>query len=256
MRSLLALLAVCSFAFLSNSSRANDTKGPLLFMDTSATLLVGTGFDLPGENVTTLTLEHASGWVWGDMFAFLDVQKLHSHPFEDDSWYGEISPRLSFGKLTGLKMAEGSLMKDLLIASTWERGKNGVEALLLGLGSDLRVDGFKFVKFNAYMRKDIDAGLGFDDVQLTLSWNRDFAFDGEVIRFDGFIDYVLGLNVQAPSLHIVPQIKWDMGRKWGSPGKVYLGTEIDIWRNQFGVRNRSGLDTHQFAWNLILKAHF
>jgi len=231
-------------------------KSPLLWMDNSLTLLVGTGFELPGENVSTLTFEHASGWSWGDLFIFTDFQDLHNNPNADFSWYGEFSPRISLGKIAGLKMPEGSLITDLSVAGTFERGKNGVESLLIGIGTDVSVKGFQFVKLNAYARKDTSKGAGFEDVQLTLTWSKLFEAGKQRIKFDGFVDYVIGWGPQASAWHIVPQIKWDLGNTWGKPGKLYLGTEIDIWSNQFGVKNSTSLDTHQVAWNLILKAHF
>lgn len=229
---------------------------PLQWMDNSATLLAGTGFEVPGNNITTLTFEHVSGWNWGDVFAFADLQDYHDNPNTSTSWYGEFSPRLSLGKIAGLEFSETGLVRDILISTTWERGKNGVEALLLGGALDLNISGFKFVKLNAYARKDTGLGAGFDDMQWTLSWSRPFTAGSQQFVVDGFIDYVVGWGPLHSTVHIVPQIKWDIGANWTKPGKIWFGTEIDIWRNQFGIQDTPAFNTNQVAVNAILKVHF
>jgi len=104
------------------------------FSDTSLTFLVGTNFELTGKRVDTLSLEHVSGWTWGDLFLFLDVTNFHDNPKSGGSWYGEFSPRFSLSKLGGLELGKNGFVKDILVSTTFERGKNGIEALLLGGG--------------------------------------------------------------------------------------------------------------------------
>ncbi|MFC3053611.1 outer membrane protein OmpK [Kordiimonas pumila] len=238
---------------LSSSVRADDKF--LLFANNSISLLTGQGFKLPGDKVSTLTLEHASGWAWGDVYGFLDVLEFHSNPNQDSSWYGEVSPRFSLGKLAGLKFGNG-LVKDVLVSTTWERGKNGVEALLIGAAVDLNISGFKYFKTNLYAHHKGSFDVGADDMQITISWARPFTVGAQKFLLDGFLDYEFGLGSAVPNLHLVPQVKWDMGATWGAPGRFYLGTEIDIWRNQFGVRDSETMETNQLAASLLLKATF
>jgi len=248
--------ATLGFALAGAPAGAEDGN-LLLWTDQSATLLHGYGFALPGDSVTTLTIEHASGWTFGDLFAFTDLQALHDNPAQDTTWYYEVSPRISLGKVAGLSFGDGAFVKDVLIASTFERGEGGIEALLLGIGTDLDVPGFNFVKLNAYARKDTGLGAGFEDMHWTLSWSRSFDVGSQSFVVDGFIDYVVGWGPQAGNVHIVPQIKWDIGKNFGArPGQVLFGTEIDYWENQFGVQSGPGLDSDQFAVNAILKVHF
>lgn len=230
--------------------------GPLLWMGNSVTLLHGTNFEVPGDDVSALTFEHASRWNWGDVFAFVDLQDFHDNAFRDTGWYGEFSPRISLSKTAGLTFAGDGFVKDVLLAATWERGKGGVEALLFGGAVDLNMPGFKFFKLHAYARKDTGLGAGFDDMQWTLAWSRPFKVGGQAFVVDGFIDYVVGWGPQETSIHIVPQIKWDVGANWGKAGKIWFGTEIDIWKNQFGIKDSPAFDTNQFAVNAILKVHF
>ena len=252
----LKVTAFFSTLLLSCPAAIADDDSMFLFMDNSLTLLAGTGYEVPGSNITTLTIEHASGWTWGDIFAFVDILDYHSNPFADSGWYGELSPRVSLSKLGLLDMGENSFVSDVLIAGTWERGKGTTEALLLGLGFDLKLPGFLFFQANFYARKETGHGVGFKDMQWTLAWNRPFAVGEEKFVINGFMDYVVGWGPQAANVHFVPQIKWDIGAKWGKPGKVYFGTEIDYWHNQFGIQDSAAFDTDQLAINAILQVHF
>jgi nucleoside-specific outer membrane channel protein Tsx len=252
----LVLLLAASGPALAEDSAESPDQPLLKWMQHSATLLLGTGFELPGDKVTTLTLEHSSAWRWGDVFAFVDIQDYHDHPSADSNWYGEFAPRLSLGRVAGLTTPETSLVRDVLLAATYERGDNGVESLLLGFGVDFRVRGFTYLKLNTYARKDTSRGADFEDMQLTLLWAYPFQVGGSRFLIDGFADYVAGWGPQENNLHVVPQIKWDLGAEWDRPGVVYVGTEIDYWRNQFGVRNSPSVDSNQLAVNLLLKIHF
>jgi len=245
------MVAVCGF---SNKTAAEDKW--LLFSDNSLSLLVGTNFELPGDNISTLTVEHVSGWKWGDLFFFVDVLDYHSNLNQSSNWYGEFSPRFSLQKLAGLKFRKNGLLRDVLISATFERGKNGIEGLLIGGAVDLNVPGFQFFKLNAYARKDTSRGAGFDDMQWTLVWSYPLDAGTQKFILDGFIDYVVGWGPQETALHAVTQVKWDIGHSLGLNRKIYLGADIDIWDNQFGVKDRPDLDSNQFAISALLKVHF
>lgn len=253
----LAFAATACTAILAETPRAASAEDDwVLFSDTSLSLLSGTNFELPGNNISTLTLEHVSGWKWGDLFLFFDALDYHSNPGTGGSWYGEFSPRFSLSKLGGLNFGEGGFINDLLISTTFERGKNGVEALLIGGAVDFNMPGFKFFKVNAYARKDTSRGAGFDDMQWTLSWAYPVKAGSEKFMLDGFVDYVVGWGPQETALHAVTQVKWDIGEKIGLGKTVYLGAEIDIWDNQFGVKDTPSLDSDQIAVSALLKVHF
>lgn len=234
---------------------ASDDKW-LLFSDSSLSLLVGAGFELQGNRVDTLTFEHASGWKWGDLFIFFDATKFRDNPNSGGGWYGEFSPRFSLTKMGTFDLDKNSFIKDVLISTTFERGKNDIEALLIGGAIDFRVPGFQFFKVNAYARKDTSRGAGFDDMQWTLSWAYPINTQTEKFHLGGFVDYVVGWGPQETLVHAVTQVKWDIGHKLGLNRKVYLGAEIDIWDNQFGVKDTPTLDTDQFAVSALLKVHF
>ena len=129
------------------------------YSDTSITLLHGAGFEIDPHLQTTVTIEHFSDWAFGDLFAFIDYYKFHN---ADTDWYGEFSPRLSLGKISGYDLSFALfhsnylVVEDMLIAGTYERGEKPdlSEAFLLGLGFDFvditdQIEGllWKAVKF-------------------------------------------------------------------------------------------------------------
>ncbi len=85
------------------------------------------------------------------------------------TWYGEISPRLSLGKV--LSKLSSKPFKDVLIAATYERGEDAdvAEAALAGVGFDLEVgkSGLRYLQLNVYGRSELTEGMrnGFRDVQ-------------------------------------------------------------------------------------------
>ncbi len=255
-KSFLATGLLLATFITAGNARAEDGGKSLIFMDNSVSLLTGTGFEVPGENISTVTFEHVSKWKWGDVFGFFDYLDYHSNPTQSHSWYGEFSPRLSLTGISLIDLPKGSFVRDVLVSTTWEKGRGGTEALLLGMAADLNMPGFKFFKTNVYARKNTSLGDGFDDMQVTLSWSRPFEIGEERFTIDGFLDYAMGWASQEEWMHLVPQIKWDVGARWGEPGKVYFGTEIDIWVNQFGIKDTPAFNTNQIAASAILKVHF
>ncbi len=224
------------------------------FTDTSASILTGVGYELNGNHLSAFTLENANSWIGGDFYGFVDVRKQHDHPTNRNSWYGELSPRFSLVKISGLELSEG-VVKDLLIASTWERGEDGNESYLLGAGLSLDIPGFRFFKASVYARKDKSKGAGFDDMQLTFAWRYPFEIGKYRLVNNGISDFVFGWGPRARNLHVVPQLLIDAGHLYGKPGKYYLGLEIDYWKNQFGVPNSADLDTNQLGVSLMFRVH-
>ena len=137
---------------------------PMLWQNNSLTYLYGKNFAVDsGEDgreadiQQTITFEHASGWTWGDMFLFVDNIWYNGVSGSDGhTYYGEFSPRLSLGKITGQEMSFGPI-KDVLLAATYERGEStdGVpnQNYLLGPAVDLDVPGFDRLAINVYYRK-------------------------------------------------------------------------------------------------------
>ncbi|UTA46970.1 DUF5020 family protein [Simiduia sp. 21SJ11W-1] len=213
---------------------------PCAAMDVSLSGLYGDNYAVEPERQATATLEVVAWGSWGDLFSFVDYK---SFPGSDaaNSWYGEIAPRF--------KLIDGEM--PLYAAFTYERGKGDTEAYLGGLGTDFKVQGFKFLKANVYYRDSPNhTGHGW---QTTVSWAYPFANEHWVI--DGYIDWVFSTEETEPHLHFNPQIKWDMQKALGSSMRWYVGLEYDYWYNKFGIDNDI-LESRQNTASLLVKLHF
>lgn len=128
----LAALSVAAFSLAAAAGAyAEAAEGPdakfFLWTDTSATLLpYGSGFEVDPSEQSTLTLEHAHASSIGDLFMFVDFTHFHDQDAEtgnDSTWYGEIGPRLSLGKVFGAELSRTLFrrslfeIKDVLLAA-------------------------------------------------------------------------------------------------------------------------------------------
>ncbi len=253
-------------------------KELLLWMDNSVTGLAGAGFEVDDGDQLTGTFEHASGWSFGDLFLFWDYTKFNNPNGADNTtWYGEITPRLSLGKILKKDLSfsifgqDLVVWKDTLLALSYERGRRSknTESLLLGLGFDLDLsalgvygDRFKYFQVNFFARNELnccagdDPDRGFKDLQITVSAAYPFELGKAKFLVDGFFDFVAGFGPQAQNFHLNPQVKLDLGNFWGMPNKLYAGVEVDYWINKFGLESLDFFDTDQTAISGIVKFHF
>ena len=277
MKSGIALLLGLSFACVAGigSARAQDSaleaskaapadsKPFINWSDNSLTLLpYGWGFVVDPDEQSTFTYEHVHASRIGDLFMFVDFVKFHGAPngADDSTWYGEISPRLSLGKLLG-KDLSSTAFKDVLIAATYERGEDAdvAEAALAGVGFDLEVgkSGLRYLQLNVYGRSELTHGTrtGFHDVQVTLVAARPFSVGKARFLADGYFDWVLGLGSEEWSYHLNPQVSIDLGNLWNTPDKLFAGVELDFWWSKYQIPSSAAFDTNQSAVSLMFKYH-
>ena len=233
---------------LAGAAMAGDL---LQWQDNSLTYLYGDSYKLDPETQQTITFEHASGWAFGDLFIFVGgIYWDGARDFKDDSYtfYGEVAPRLSFGKILNKDLSV-LFIRDFLLASCYEFGKNADQSVLVGPAIDLDLPGFDFFQLNLYRRFN-DLQDSPESFQLTPVWKTTIPLADTSIVFDGFIDWVFGDDTR--NLHICPQIKLDVGALVGmEKNKLYAGIEYDYWDNKYGVR---GADQNTFSG--IVKYHF
>jgi nucleoside-specific outer membrane channel protein Tsx len=253
-------------------------KPYLNWSDNSVTLLpYGWGYEVDPSEQSTFTFEHVHDSAIGDLFVFVDATYFHNAPDggDNDSWYSEISPRLSLGKTLDRDLSfalfNRSLfqVKDVLVAAQYERGEDAdvAEAVLLGAGFDLDIretgllgplGKFKYIQLNLYARAELTeaARSGFRDAQVTMVASRPFTIGSSQFVVDGYFDWVLGLGSEDWSYHLNPQLKLDVGDYWGSPDKFYAGLEVDLWWNKYQIPDSSAFETDQQAVSLMVKYHF
>jgi len=231
------VMALSLLASLGMTSQAAD------WSSTNVQLLYGTNyaddFGIDDKSKAIMTIEHANGWKYGDNFMFVDIANLES---TGTSHYAEFSPRLSFGKISGKKLAFG-VVSDVLAAGTVEMG-DGVRAYLLGVGFALDLPKFAFADINIYARKsyrdfaaqDTDTGG-----QVTIDWLLPFKLGTVDFAFEGFADYAFGEKggtaPKANNLIAGPRLLVNLGSLvGGKPGSLQAGIEYQIWRNKFGIK--------------------
>ncbi|WP_137972723.1 outer membrane protein OmpK [Pseudomonas sp. F(2018)] len=238
----------------------------LQWQDNSLTYLNGIDFKVDPPRQQTLTFEHASGWSFGDLFIFVDGIKYNTEATngagDGHTFYGEISPRLSFGKLSGADLSFGPI-KDVLLAATYEFGEDDVDSYLLGPAVDLNVPGFDFFQLNTYYRETDGQRDGSGVWQITPAWSYTVAVGDSDLVIDGFMDWVVDNDDSYhANLHFNPQIKYDMAKAMGWGKRFYVGVEYDYWSDKYGIDDDGYVGdeilggTDQSAISLLLKGHF
>lgn len=243
---------------------------PLLWQNNSLTYLYGHDFKVDPGIQQTLTFEHASGWSVGDLFVFVD--SIHYNGGRNGandtrSFYGEISPRLSFGKLFDTPLAAGPV-KDVLLAMTYEFGEDDVESYLIGPGFDLDLPGFDYFSLNFYHRQTDGSRAGSGVWQITPVWSYTLPVGRSDVVIDGFMDWVVDNDENRQgsyhaNLHFNPQVKYDLGKvlAWGDK-RLYVGLEYDYWKHKYGIENGGFVSrnfvgkTNQNTASFLVKAHF
>lgn len=238
----------------------------LQWQDNSLTYLNGIDFKIDPPKQQTVTFEHASGWSFGDLFIFVDGIKYNTEATngagDGHTFYGEISPRLSFGKISGTDLSFGPI-KDVLLAATYEFGEDDVDAYLLGPAIDLNLPGFDFFQLNTYYREPDGKRDGSGVWQITPAWSYTIPVGNSDLVIDGFMDWVVDNDDSYhANLHFNPQVKYDLAKAMGWGKRFYVGVEYDYWSDKYGIDDDSYLGdeilggTDQSAISLLLKGHF
>jgi nucleoside-specific outer membrane channel protein Tsx len=270
----LALSAAVAAASISGAAQAE-----MFWSDNSISYLQGSNYKLPlssddgksDESRYVVTIEHASGHSWGDVFFFMDrSQSLDGT--EESEIYSEVGARLSSGLVFDEKLSFGPVT-DVLLAGQLEMGSasntiNGgggkVNNQLLGLGFDFKVPGFDYLQVNTYYRFNGDTAypeFGSDgslperrdvdnNFQITPVWGTSFNLGPARFVWDGFADITSDADVadfteQKGFVHMQTQLKWDAGKTlYGKEKSLYVGVEYEYWSNKFGIED--GADTNFF----------
>ncbi|MFP5465076.1 MAG: outer membrane protein OmpK [Gammaproteobacteria bacterium] len=200
------------------------------------------GFSHDDES-SIVTIEHFNVWKYGDNFLFVDITNpdgegdaFGTTTEGDGSFYAEISPRLSIGKIFFDKELSSGIVKDLLFTSTLEIPESPVEQTwLYGLAVDLNLPKFQFFQVNWYMRDNQASGIDTGQ-QVTLVWALPFKLGPVPLVFEGFFDYAWGEDPLQDNIITAPRLLVDVGDLMGvGAGKLQAGVEYQIWRNKFGI---------------------
>lgn len=230
------LSALAAFAF---SALLPSASPAAVWSSTNVEYLYGWNYRLTDREAGVITLEHASGFAYGDNFFFLDI----THPVEDttraSALYGQWDPRFSLGKLTGAKLGAGPIT-DLLVTGELGYGANlgGYQREYnYGLGLDVKMPGFAYFAINFWVHDTpYFEGVAY---QISPYWGAPFHLGTVGFVFEGFLDYIgeegEGSKVSHANLITQPRFLIDLGSLWKKEGNLFAGTEVSLWFNKFGV---------------------
>lgn len=235
-----------------------------LYQSNSVSYLYGEAYLLNPDNAKrqhVITLEHASGWQFGDVFAFIDLSDFPDATSDRHTYYGEASVRFSLGKLSDNNVQFG-IINDFLIDITHERGEvKTANALLYGPSFDLAIPGFDRFAMSVYYRDEASStGLRDGQIQITPMWAVSFPLGKSTIVFDGYFDWVINEKTalyQTSHFHFNPQLKYDLGQLLNlGERRFYVGIEYDYWSNKYGLENTPEIGSNQNAVSFLLTAYF
>lgn len=190
-----------------------------------------------------VTVQHASSWVFGDVFFFVDfLDDDRKDGFNDKDAYGEFYAYFSSAKLLGMQY--GSIVKDIGVVAGLNAGADpNFRAYLPGVYADWNVPGF--VVFRTQLTAVIDdsdaPSRQSDEFQFDVSFVRPFEIAGQFFSLEGHAEYTgQGRNKTfGTKLHdwilAQPQLRWDAGYAFtGKKDVFFLGTEYQYWHNKLG----------------------
>jgi nucleoside-specific outer membrane channel protein Tsx len=194
-----------------------------------------------GDRSTTIfTLQHASGWKYGDNFFFFDVISTSGDAgFNNTDTYGEWYSYFSLRKLAGKEEMKGALKDVRFIAGfNWAPDADVIK-YLPGLGLSWNVPGFAFLNTDFTMYIDDSVGIvpggggapsEDDTFMIDVNWARPI---GSKWSVEGHAEYIgsrtneFGGPVEAWIL-AQPQVRYFV-----SPN-LAIGIEYQYWENKLG----------------------
>lgn len=195
-----------------------------------------------------VTLQHASGWGFGDVFFFMDsLHDRHTDGINDHDLYGELYVNFSLSKLLAKPVVFGAV-KDVGVLAGFNAARDAkVRKYLPGVRLSWDVSGFAFLNtdFMAYI--DDSAGVRHngapketDSYLIDVNWARPFSIGAQSFSIEGHVEYAGNRRNEfgdAVSYWLLaqPQLRWDAGKALsGKADHLYVGVEYQYWRNKLG----------------------
>lgn len=200
-------------------------------------LLHGNDFELGDRSRTTLTVEHAHGWQYGQNFFFVDAITRNDIGIEI---YAEVYSYLSLGKMTGTGIGFGPVNDIAVLVGINVSNKpenDNFKAYLAGISFDLNNRWCDYLQLDIAAYKD-DSVSGKYGLQFTPVWSIPFSIADLKFKFRGFTDFRTGNTNQSGNFNVLaqPQVLIDIGDLAGwQSDKIYIGTEYMYWYNKFGL---------------------
>jgi hypothetical protein len=225
--------ALCAFGAGASATQAADWS-------TTEIQYEGGKLDNPfagGSTYTNIvTLQHASGYSFGDVFFFVDLSDDgEADGYNDKDAYGEFYAYFSSSKILGAKYP--GPLKDIGVVLGVNYGADSdYLSYLPGAYLDWNAPGFAFLRTQVTAVIDDSGPLitQGDGWQFDISWGLPFQIGGQYFSFEGHAEYT-GTEIEDWFL-AQPQLRWDAGYAFtGKKDVFFLGTEYQYWNNKLGT---------------------
>lgn len=186
------------------------------------------------------TLQHASGWKYGDNFFFVDLLNARSPSFQNKDAYGEAYTSLSFSKISGKQLSAG-FMADFGLLFGINLGADAkVRKYLSGFRLALNLPGFSFANIDVTAYIDDNKGVASggapkEENAFVVDFNfaRPFTIGESQWSLQGHLEYIAAreneFGDRQPSwILFQPQLRWR------ASDRLSLGIEYQFWRNKLG----------------------
>jgi len=192
------------------------------------------------------TIQHASGWKYGDNFFFVDFSMPENGGVDA---YGELYSNFSLTKITGKDLSFGPV-KDIGLLAGFNIGSDSnVKIYLPGIRFSWDIPGFAFLNsdFTAYIVDNPGAASGGapdedNSFMVDINWAYPITTGFAKFSIEGHVEYVgereneFNQDVDAWIL-AQPQFRLDVGDLFGRPDTFFAGIEYQWWMNKLGDKN-------------------
>lgn len=214
----------------------------------------GGGSDADTNGTSVLTLQHSSGWKYGDNFFFVDhssygqtdLDRQSATPPEDEL-YAEYYANFSLKKITNHDF-NFSFVDDIGLLAGFNFAPE-VDTLYYLPGFRLAFDipGFNFANLDITARiQDNSTSFSIkekDTYMFDFSWAYPLTIGKTQWSVEGHVEYthaaeqsINGVSINERKSWLLAQVQFrlDVGHLWGSPDQLFLGMEYQYWRNKLG----------------------
>lgn len=214
------------------------------------------------SHTSIVTLQHASGWRYGDNFFFVDfIDDGDEDGFNDKDYYAEFYANFSLGKMTGYDWSAGPLKDVGVLLGVNAAGDANTLKYLPGMRLAWDVPGFTFLNtdLTAYI-DDSDvapANEEGDSYMIDVNWAYPFHLGEQSFSVEGHAEYIGARDYQNRSgeskawFLTQPQVRWDAGKTlFDAEDRVFVGIEYQYWNNKLGTNTDETAVQALAVWRL------
>ena len=238
---LLASLALCS-SFSATAANWSDTQFHFNSGD------VKNPFSQQSAQTQIYSVQHASGYDYGDNFFFIDFTKDDlDDGFNNNDFYGEWYSSFLMPKAWQPNV-NSAMQSASFVAGINVSGDAKVIKYLPGVKLNWKASGFDFLSttFTAYIDDSEGVAKGgaptqSDSWMFDVAWGMPFNIAEHKFYFTGHVEYIasredeFGNDVKGWIL-AQPAVRWDIGHAlMGKEKQLMLGVEWQWWRNKLGT---------------------